>query len=162
MLFRSLVENISPEARVGYERLVIDGRETSTYVTGVTADYLPVAKRWVEPDQGRFVSDLDVLNMNDVIVLGSAVVPELFAPNENPVGKVVKIRGRRFGVQDHAAIRPVIPGNAELAVNCRQPGRQWLRQAHLRSHPQPPCSASQRSASIAAAQPMPAAVMAWR
>jgi ABC-type antimicrobial peptide transport system permease subunit len=93
-----LVENISPEARVGYERLVIDGRETSTYVTGVTADYLPVAKRWVEPDQGRFVSDLDVLNMNDVIVLGSAVVPELFAPNESPVGKVVKIRGRRFTV----------------------------------------------------------------
>ena len=93
-----LVRNISPEARVGYEKIVFEGRETNTYVTGVTADYLPVAKRWVEPDQGRFVSDLDVLNMTDVIVIGSAVVPELFSPNVDPVGQVVKIRGRRFTV----------------------------------------------------------------
>jgi len=93
-----LVANISPEARVGFERLIIDGRETSTYVTGVTADYLPVAKRWIDPGAGRFVSGLDVLNMNDVIVLGSAVVPELFGANEDPVGKVIKLRGRRFTV----------------------------------------------------------------
>ena len=93
-----LVRNISPEARVGYEKIVYEDRETNTYVTGVTADYLPVAKRWVEPDQGRFVSDLDVLNMTDVIVLGSAVVPELFDPNVDPVGQVVKVRGRRFTV----------------------------------------------------------------
>jgi len=93
-----LVDNISPEARVGFERIIVEGRETSTYVTGVTADYLPVAKRWVDPGFGRFISDLDVLNMNDVIVLGSAVVPELFAANEDPVGKVIKIRGRRFTV----------------------------------------------------------------
>lgn len=93
-----LVENISPEARVGYERLTVEGRETSTYVTGVAADYLPVAKRWVDPGLGRFISDLDALNMNDVIVLGSAVVPELFGPNENPVGAIVKLRGRRFTV----------------------------------------------------------------
>jgi ABC-type antimicrobial peptide transport system permease subunit len=93
-----LVRNISPEARVGYEKIVYEDRETNTYVTGVTADYLPVAKRWVEPDQGRFVSDLDVLNMSDVIVLGSAVIPELFAPNVDPVGQVVKVRGRRFTV----------------------------------------------------------------
>lgn len=93
-----LVENISPEARVGYERLTVEGRETNTYVTGVAADYLPVAKRWVDPGFGRFISDLDTLNMNDVIVLGSAVVPELFGPNENPVGAIVKLRGRRFTV----------------------------------------------------------------
>ena len=93
-----LVDNISPEARVGSERLIVEGRETTTYVTGVTADYLPVAKRWVDPGFGRFISDLDVLNMNDVIVLGSAVVPELFGANVDPVGKVIKIRGRRFTV----------------------------------------------------------------
>ena len=93
-----LVRNISPEARVGFEKLAFDGRETSTYVNGVTADYLPVAKRWVDPGQGRFISDLDVLNLNDVIVLGSAVVPDLFPPNVDPVGQVVKVRGRRFTV----------------------------------------------------------------
>jgi ABC-type antimicrobial peptide transport system permease subunit len=93
-----LVRNISPEVRVGYEKIVYEDRETNTYVTGVTADYLPVAKRWVDADQGRFVSDLDVLNMNDVMVIGSAVVPELFGPNVDPVGKIVKVRGRRFTV----------------------------------------------------------------
>jgi len=93
-----LVRNISPEARVGFEKLAFEGRETSTYVNGVTADYLPVAKRWVDPGQGRFISDLDVLNLNDVIVLGSAVVPDLFPPNVDPVGQVVKVRGRRFTV----------------------------------------------------------------
>ncbi len=93
-----LVRNISPEARVGFEKLAFEGRETSTYVNGVTADYLPVAKRWVDPGQGRFLSDLDVLNLHDVIVLGSAVVPELFPANVDPVGQVVKVRGRRFTV----------------------------------------------------------------
>jgi putative ABC transport system permease protein len=93
-----LVRNISPEARVGFEKLAFDGRETSTYVNGVTADYLPVAKRWVDPGQGRFISDLDGLNLNDVIVLGSAVVPDLFPANVDPVGQVVKVRGRRFTV----------------------------------------------------------------
>jgi ABC-type antimicrobial peptide transport system permease subunit len=93
-----LVRNISPEARVGFEKLAFDGRETSTYVNGVAADYLPVAKRWVDPGQGRFISDLDVLNLKDVIVLGSAVVPDLFPANVDPVGQVVKVRGRRFTV----------------------------------------------------------------
>jgi ABC-type antimicrobial peptide transport system permease subunit len=93
-----LVRNISPEVRVGFEKVVYEDRETNTYVTGVTADYLPVAKRWVDADQGRFVSDLDVLNMNDVMVIGSALVPDLFGPNVDPVGKVVKVRGRRFTI----------------------------------------------------------------
>jgi len=93
-----LVRNISPEVRVGFEKIVYEDRETNTYVTGVTADYLPVAKRWVDADQGRFVSDLDVLNMNDVMVIGSALVPDLFGPNVDPVGKVVKVRGRRFTI----------------------------------------------------------------
>jgi ABC-type antimicrobial peptide transport system permease subunit len=93
-----LVRNISPEVRVGFEKIVHEDRETNTYLTGVTADYLPVAKRWVDADQGRFISDLDVLNMNDVMVIGSAVAAELFGPNIDPVGKVVKVRGRRFTV----------------------------------------------------------------
>lgn len=93
-----LIANISPEARVGFEKLANDSRETLTYVTGVAADYLPVAKRWVEPDQGRFISDLDVHNMTDVVVLGAAVVADLFPANENPVGRVIKLRGRAYTV----------------------------------------------------------------
>jgi len=93
-----LVANISPEARVGFEKLANDSRETLTYVTGVAADYLPVAKRWVEPHQGRFISDLDVHNMTDVVVVGAAVVADLFPPNEDPVGRVIKLRGRAYTV----------------------------------------------------------------
>lgn len=93
-----LIQNISPELRTGYEKLVRDGREVSTYVTGCTADYLPVAKRWIDPGYGRFISDIDLLQRADVIVLGSALVPELFPANEDPVGKVIKLRGRRFTV----------------------------------------------------------------
>ncbi|MBM3825352.1 MAG: FtsX-like permease family protein [Verrucomicrobia bacterium] len=93
-----LVANISPEARVGFEKLANDSRETLTYVTGVAADYLPVAKRWVEPHEGRFISDLDVHNMTDVVVLGAAVVADLFPPNEDPVGRVIKLRGRAYTV----------------------------------------------------------------
>ncbi|MEY2822180.1 MAG: hypothetical protein RL105_1752 [Verrucomicrobiota bacterium] len=93
-----LIANISPEARVGFEKLANDDRETLTYVTGVAADYLPVAKRWVDPGQGRFISDLDVHNMTDVVVLGAAVVADLFPPNEDPVGRVIKLRGRAYTV----------------------------------------------------------------
>jgi len=93
-----LISNISPEARVGFEKLANDSRETLTYVTGVAADYLPVAKRWVEPHQGRFIIDLDVHNMTDVVVLGAAVVADLFPPNEDPVGRVIKLRGRAYTV----------------------------------------------------------------
>ena len=93
-----LVANISPEARVGYERLIVDSREVNTYVTGCTVDYLPVAKRWVESDDGRFISDLDVQNRTDVIVLGSALVADLFDRGVDPVGKIIKLRGRRFTV----------------------------------------------------------------
>ncbi len=93
-----LVANISPEARVGFEKLANESRETLTYVTGVAADYLPVAKRWVDPGQGRFISDLDVHNMTDVVVLGAAVVADLFPANEDPVGRVIKLRGRAYTV----------------------------------------------------------------
>ena len=93
-----LIANISPEARVGFEKLANDDKETLTYVTGVAADYLPVAKRWVDPGQGRFISDLDVHNMTDVVVLGAAVVADLFPPNEDPVGRVIKLRGRAYTV----------------------------------------------------------------
>jgi ABC-type antimicrobial peptide transport system permease subunit len=44
------------------------------------------------------VSDLDVLNMTDVIVLGSAVVPDSSRPTSTRSARSVKIRGRRFTV----------------------------------------------------------------
>ena len=91
-----IVRYVSPEARVGYEKIVSEGREVNTMINGVTPDWLPVAKRWVDPSQGRFISDLDILHKTDVCVLGSAIVAELFPPNVDPLGKVIRVKGKRF------------------------------------------------------------------
>jgi putative ABC transport system permease protein len=119
-----LIQNISPEVRVGYEKLSVEGREYSTYVTGCTADYLPVAKRWIDPGEGRFVSDLDILHKSDVVILGSAVVTELFQPNEDPLGKVIKMRGRRFTV---VGIMNNIEGSGMQvrSANSKSSGGMW-------------------------------------
>jgi len=93
-----LVRNISPEVRVGYEKIVFEGREAITLIMGCTPDYLPVAKRWVDPEQGRFISDLDVLHRTDVVVLGSSIAADLFPPNVDPLGKVIRVKGKRFVV----------------------------------------------------------------
>jgi len=91
-----IVRYVSPEARVGYEKIVSEGREVNTMINGVTPDWLPVAKRWVDPSQGRFISDLDILHKTDVCVLGSSIVAELFPPNVDPLGKVIRVKGKRF------------------------------------------------------------------
>ncbi len=93
-----IVRYVSPEARVGFEKLVWEGREVNTMINGVTPDWLPVAKRWVDPGQGRFISDLDILHKTDVCVLGSSIVAELFPPNVDPLGKVIRVKGKRFVV----------------------------------------------------------------
>jgi hypothetical protein len=91
-----IVRYVSPEARVGFEKIVSEGREVNTMINGVTPDWLPVAKRWVDPSQGRFISDLDILHKTDVCVLGSSIVAELFPPNVDPLGKVIRVKGKRF------------------------------------------------------------------
>ena len=91
-----IVRYVSPEARVGYEKIVWEGREVNTMINGVTPDWLPVAKRWVNPSEGRFISDLDILHKTDVCVLGSSIVAELFPPNVDPLGKVIRVKGKRF------------------------------------------------------------------
>ncbi|MEI7651877.1 MAG: ABC transporter permease [Verrucomicrobiota bacterium] len=93
-----LIRNISPEVRVGYEKVVYEGHEAITLILGCTPDYLPVAKRWVDPEQGRFISDLDILHRTDVVVLGSSIAAELFPPNVDPLGKVIRVKGKRFVV----------------------------------------------------------------
>jgi ABC-type antimicrobial peptide transport system permease subunit len=91
-----LAEHISPELQVGWERVLRQNREVRTLVTGVTSDFLPVARRWVE--RGRFLSDLDQIARADVCVIGSYVADELFGEGADPVGQPINVRGRRFEV----------------------------------------------------------------
>ena len=91
-----LAQHVSPELQVGWERVLRQNREIRTLVTGVTSDFLPVARRWV--DRGRFLSDLDQLSRADVCVIGSSVSDELFGEGADPVGQSISVRGRRFEV----------------------------------------------------------------
>ena len=91
-----LITNISPEVRVGWETIVSEGREAGASILGCTPDYLPVAKRWIDPGQGRFISDLDILYRSDVAVLGASTAKDLFPPNADPLGKFIRVRGKRF------------------------------------------------------------------
>ena len=91
-----LITNISPEVRVGWETIVSEGREAGASILGCTPDYLPVAKRWIDPGQGRFISDLDILYRSDVAVLGASTAEDLFPPNADPLGKFIRVRGKRF------------------------------------------------------------------
>ena len=91
-----LITNISPEVRVGWETIVSEGREAGAWILGCTPDYLPVAKRWIDPGQGRFISDLDILYRSDVAVLGASTAKDLFPPNADPLGKFIRVRGKRF------------------------------------------------------------------
>ena len=91
-----LAEHVSPELQIGWERVLRENREIRTMVTGVTSDFLPVARRWVE--RGRFLSDLDQLARADVCVIGSSVADELFGEGVDPVGQAINVRGRRLEV----------------------------------------------------------------
>jgi len=91
-----LLQYVSPEVDVGWERASREGKEFSTVVRGCTSDFLPVARRWVE--RGRFLSDLDQLTRADVCVIGSAISDELFGVGADPIGQAIKVRGRRFVV----------------------------------------------------------------
>lgn len=91
-----LAEHVSPELQVGWERVLRQNREIRTLFTGVTSDFLPVARRWVE--RGRFLSDLDQLSRADVCVIGSSVSDELFGEGADPIGQSISVRGRRFEV----------------------------------------------------------------
>jgi putative ABC transport system permease protein len=50
-----------------------------------------------ELDQGRFLTDEDLLYARPVVVLGSEIVEEVFL-NETPIGKTVRFDGRRYEV----------------------------------------------------------------
>jgi len=90
------VEYISPEVSIRWTTISHNGKEFRTNVTGTMTDWLVINKRSVQ--KGRFLSDIDELSHAKVCVIGSLVADEIFEPNEEPVGKVVKVGGELFTV----------------------------------------------------------------
>ena len=66
-----------------------------------------IISEW-KADQGRFINNLDYREGNDVVVLGTTLVTELFG-SRNPIGQYVSMRGRRLqviGIMEHKFMEP--------------------------------------------------------
>ncbi|MCF7911736.1 MAG: ABC transporter permease [Candidatus Cloacimonetes bacterium] len=74
-------------------------------VQGVVPDYQYI-EEWTA-DRGRFISEFDIDQNNDVIVIGSTIKNELFA-NNDPIGEFVTFNNRRLkviGVMKHRYLK---------------------------------------------------------
>ncbi len=67
-----------------------DRNTTSTFVYGTDDQYIYVSS--ATPDEGRFLSELDVNNNRKVIVIGHDIADALF-PNESSIGKTLRLNG---------------------------------------------------------------------
>jgi putative ABC transport system permease protein len=82
---------------VGYGGQIVYGNNNwFTRMSGATPDYLKI-RHWALAAGGVF-SDRDVDAASNVCILGQTVVKSLFGPNEDPVGKTVRIASQPFQI----------------------------------------------------------------
>ncbi len=79
----------------GNDTLSYKDQEKNVTYTGTTSKYEQVER--ITLAKGRFFSDGEAQNREQFMVLGDRIARELFA-NENPIGKFVKLKKRRFRV----------------------------------------------------------------
>ncbi len=90
------VAGVSPLQRTLSETVLYRDKQSDTPILfGVTPYYEEVHSQFVA--RGRFITDLDLKYRTNIAVLGKDVVKALF-PNEEPIGKDIKIGGRPFQV----------------------------------------------------------------
>jgi len=77
-------------------QVVYSDRNTSTSILGTDLDY-PAVKE-LKLKEGQYFSEADLANANAVVVLGSRVREDLFAPEETAVGANVRIQNGRYTV----------------------------------------------------------------
>ncbi|MEM1043171.1 MAG: ABC transporter permease [Bacteroidota bacterium] len=89
--------SIAPDAWFGRHAVKFSGEETEPNVSlrGVNQDW--AVNNGFEIEQGRFLTEDDVRYARPVVVLGAPIVKQLFDV-EQPLGKNVRIDGRRFQV----------------------------------------------------------------
>lgn len=69
---------------------------TSTSILGTDLDYIGVKE--LKLQEGQYFDENDLANANSVVVLGSRVKEDLFAPGERAVGTNVRIQNGRYTV----------------------------------------------------------------
>ncbi len=92
----SNIVGVSPIQRIIAESIVYKDKQTDTPILiGATQYYEEVHTQYVAT--GRFLTEIDLRERTNVVVLGKDVVKALF-PNEEPLGNDIKIGGRVFRV----------------------------------------------------------------
>src|SRR5437762_1934087 len=77
-------------------QIVAGNQNWGTQVQGTDID-LPLIRSW-PPQQGAFFTPIDVATASKVAVLGSVVRDQLFGPEVNPIGQVIRINNQPFTV----------------------------------------------------------------
>ncbi|MDP8268011.1 MAG: ABC transporter permease [Candidatus Tenebribacter davisii] len=96
-----LIRSLIPEAKYfnpqqrHWVRHSKDDKDYSTRIYGVLPDYSKI-EEW-DVQEGRFISNFDIDQSNDVIVIGTTVKEELFG-NKNAIGAVITVNNRRLKV----------------------------------------------------------------
>jgi putative ABC transport system permease protein len=88
------VVNVSPEVR-DHQQILAEGQNWYTTILGEGAEYLDI-RQWPLQD-GAMFTDQDVRGTTKVCIIGKTIVAQLF-PNEDPVGKTLRIRDIPFKV----------------------------------------------------------------
>ena len=96
-LIRSLIPEakyLNPQKRYWLRHSYKD-KEYNSSIYGVLPDFTKI-EEW-DTEDGRFISEFDINQSNDVIFIGTRVKEELFG-NKNPIGQFITVHGRRLQV----------------------------------------------------------------
>ena len=96
-LIRSLIPEakyVNPQKRY-WQRHSYEDKEYNCSIYGVLPDFSKI-EEW-DTEDGRFISEFDINQSNDVIVIGTQVKEELFG-NKNPLGQFITVHERRLHV----------------------------------------------------------------
>ncbi|MGE5402275.1 MAG: ABC transporter permease [Ignavibacteriales bacterium] len=89
-----LINAVTPVVQSGGQ-IISKGNNWSSEVSGVSMDYFKI-KNW-EPKLGSLFTDRDIKASRKVALLGKTVADKLF-PDQDPTGKVIRIRNIPFKV----------------------------------------------------------------
>lgn len=79
------------------ENNVVHGDKSGTFnVQGFHPDYQKINPQRIL--YGRFVNEIDILEKRKVCILGDKIYNDLFLPNTNPIGSLVKVNGIYYTV----------------------------------------------------------------
>lgn len=98
LIRQEVEESRTITARINSTQTITYGKEYGSYsVRGVMPGYYDIEKLIIGNGEGRFINQLDMREQNKVIVLDKKIADLLF-PNEDPLGKQIKVGRLMFKV----------------------------------------------------------------